>query len=175
MNATKEKLINIAINTIQKYGINGLTIRDLGNAVGIKSASVLYHFNNKDGLLNELIKVYNENFFLLLNDIDKKHNNPLDRIDELVSVFESVLSEDKICLCGMLASDNEILDDITKNQTENFFDEVEKWIEKNILELGLDKNLSKIIISSLEGAMLIDKLNNKSERLKAVRVWIKTL
>ncbi|NQY94025.1 MAG: TetR/AcrR family transcriptional regulator, partial [Campylobacteraceae bacterium] len=80
MNATKEKLINIAINTIQKYGINGLTIRDLGNAVGIKSASVLYHFNNKDGLLNELIKVYNENFFLLLKDIEKKHSNPLDRI-----------------------------------------------------------------------------------------------
>ena len=175
MNATKEKLINIAINTIQKYGINGLTIRDLGNAVGIKSASVLYHFNNKDGLLNELIKVYNENFFLLLKDIEKKHNNPLDRIDALVCIFESVLSEDKICLCGMLASDNEILDDITKNQTENFFDEVEQWIEKNIIELGLDKNLSKIIISSLEGAMLIDKLNNKSERLKAVRVWIKTL
>ena len=60
MNETKEKLIKIAITTIQKYGINGLTIRALGNTVGIKSSSVLYHFNNKDGLLNELIKVYNE-------------------------------------------------------------------------------------------------------------------
>lgn len=175
MNETKQKLIDIAISTIQKYGINGLTIRELGNAVGIKSASVLYHFNNKDGLLNELIKVYNESFFLILSDIEKKHKKPLDRLDELVSVFESVLEDDKLCLCGMLSSDNEILDTFTKSQTVSFFKEVEKWIEKNIEALGLDKNLSKIIISSLEGGMLIDKLNNKNEQLKAVRVWIKTL
>ena len=175
MNETKERLINIAIDTIQKYGINGLTLRDLGNAVGIKSASVLYHFKNKDGLLNNLIEVYNENFFLHLDEIDRKYTNPRERLNALVLLFEGVLDEDKLCLCGMLASDNEILDDITKNQTHNFFDRVEQWIEKNILELGLDKNLSKIIISSLEGAMLIDKLYNKSERLKAVRVWIQTL
>jgi len=175
LNETKEKLIKIAISTIQKYGIHGLTIRELGNAVGIKSASVLYHFNNKDGLLNELIKVYNENFFQLLDEIEKKESKPLKRLDDLVSIFESVLDEDKICLCGMLASDNEILDEITKEQTKQFFNDIEKWIEKSLMEHGSNKNLAKVIISSLEGAMLIDKLYNESTRLKEIRVWIKTL
>ncbi|NQY21689.1 MAG: TetR/AcrR family transcriptional regulator [Campylobacteraceae bacterium] len=175
MNETKEKLIKIAITTIQKYGINGLTIRDLGNAVGIKSSSVLYHFNNKDGLLNELIKVYNENFFLILKDIDNKHTSALDRLDALVSLFQNVLSEDKLCLCAMLASDNEILDQITKKNTQDFFRELEIWIKNNILELKLDANLSLVLISSLEGAMLIDKLNNNSQKLSAIRVWLKTL
>ena len=175
MNETKEKLINIAISTIQKYGINGLTIRELGNAVGIKPASVLYHFNNKDGLLNELIKVYNENFFSQLKDLEKTETDPRKRLEQLVSIFESVFDDDKVCLCGMLISDNQILDPITKKHTQQFFKNVEKWIEKNLLELGLDENLSKIIISSLEGAILIDKIYNKNERLKAIRVWIKTL
>ena len=75
----------------------------------------------------------------------------------------------------MLASDNEILDQITKKNTQDFFRELEIWIKNNILELKLDANLSLVLISSLEGAMLIDKLNNNSQKLSAIRVWLKTL
>ena len=75
----------------------------------------------------------------------------------------------------MLATDNEILDQITKKNTQDFFRELEIWIKNNILELKLDANLSLVLISSLEGAMLIDKLNNNSQKLSAIRVWLKTL
>jgi TetR/AcrR family transcriptional repressor of nem operon len=171
----REELIKIATSTIQKSGIHKLTIRDLGNAVNIKSSSVMYHFKNKDGLMYELVKTYNENFFTYLNEINKKYANPKKRLDKLVDLFEDVLNEDKLCLCGMLASESDNLDVLSKEQTKDFFTNLEKWIEDNLNLIKIDKNLAKVIVSSLEGAMLVDKLESTNIRMKAVRQWLKNL
>lgn len=175
MSDIKDDLIKIATQTIQKSGINKLTMRELGNAVNIKSSSVMYHFKSKDGLMSELVKVYNENFFQYLSEINGQVKEPKKRLEKLVTLFESVLEEDKLCLCAMLASESDNLDDITKEQIQEFFINLDKWTESNLILMNLDKSLSKVIMSSLEGAMLIDKLENKNIRLKAIKLWIQSL
>lgn len=172
MSNIKEDLIKIATNTIQKSGIHKLTIRDLGAAVNIKSSSVMYHFKSKDGLMFELVKIYNENFFNHLDSINKSTDNVNVRLNKLVDIFEAVLLEDKLCLCGMLASENENLDLATKNQVKYFFEKLNKWVEDNLALINIDKNISKVIVSSLEGGMLVDNLSCKEENLRAIRVWI---
>jgi len=171
----REDLIKIATNTIQKSGINKLTMRELGNAANIKSSSVMYHFKNKDGLMNELVKVYNENFFNYLEEINIQTIEPKKRLEKLVNLFESVLEEDKLCLCGMLASESDNLDITSKEYLKEFFFNLDEWIEKNLILLNLDKSLSKVISSSLEGALLVDKLENKNIRLQAIKQWIRSL
>ena len=175
MSSIREELIKIATSTIQKSGIHKLTIRDLGNAVNIKSSSVMYHFKNKDGLMYELVKTYNENFFIYLNEINTQFSDPRKRLDKLVDLFEDVLKEDKLCLCGMLASESDNLDALSKEQTKDFFVKLEQWIEENLELINIDKSLSKVIVSSLEGAMLVDKLDNKNIRMEAIRLWLKSL
>ena len=175
MSETREKLINIATQTIQKSGIHKLTMRDLGEAVNIKSSSVMYHFKSKDKLMVELAKVYNENFFKHLEDIEKDYESPKERLVKLVEIFESVLQEDKLCLCGMLASESDNLDIDLKNQTVEFFIDLEKWVSKNLKLLNTDESLSHIIVSALEGALLIDKLEIKNRRLHSIKEWIKNI
>lgn len=175
MNQTKEKLIEIAIETIQKSGIHKLTMRDLGKAVNIKSSSVLYHFKSKNGLLMEVVNVYGEKFFDSLNEIDSLYKDPRERLDKLIEMFEIGLNSDRLCLFGMLASEGENLDEMLKEETKKFFLKLEGWLESNLLLIKQDKNLAKVIVSSLEGAILVDKLESKNIHLEAIRKWIKSL
>lgn len=171
----KDDLIKIATKTIQKSGIHKLTMRDLATATNIKSSSVMYHFKSKDGLLYELTKIYNDSFFDFLENINIQNKDPKERLYLLIDIFQSVLSEDKLCLCGMLASESDSLDFMTKEYVSTFFEKLNLWVEENLELININKDFSKIIVSSLEGAMLIDKLNQKNDNLNAVRVWIKSL
>jgi len=175
MNNIKEDLIKIATNTVQKSGINALTIRNLGVSVGIKSSSVMYHFKSKDGLLYELINNYADGFSQYLENLSLEYEDPKTRLLKFVDVFEAVLKDGKFCLGGMLASQNDSLDILTKEKTKSFFKEAEKWIAKTIEDKENSSSLAKVIISSLEGAMLLDKLDEQTQRLDAVRSWLKNL
>ncbi|NQY93129.1 MAG: TetR/AcrR family transcriptional regulator [Campylobacteraceae bacterium] len=175
MTTVKEQLIKIATNTVQKSGINALTMRELGDAVGIKSSSVMYHFKSKDGLICELVNSYSEGFTLYLEELSNTYNDPKTRLLKFVDIFEEVLKDGKFCLCGMLASQNENLDDLTRDKTRSFFTASEIWVSQALNDEQNEAYLAKVIISSLEGAMLLDKLDEKTQRLDAVRAWLKTL
>ncbi len=103
MSEIREKLIKNAINTIQKYGIHKLTIRELGKAVDIKSSSVMYHFKSKDILMTELVKAYSEQFYIYLDEINQNTSDPKERINKLIDLYEGTIRDEKLCLCGMIA------------------------------------------------------------------------
>ena len=47
---SKEKILVEATRIAQAHGYNGLNVRDLASAVGIKAASVYHHFASKADL-----------------------------------------------------------------------------------------------------------------------------
>lgn len=175
MSTIKEDLIQIAMKKIQISGIHSLTMRELGETVGIKSSSVMYHFKSKDGLIQEIINTYSEGFILYLEELNKMNLEPKDKLDKFVDIFESNVKENKFCLAGMLASQKDNIDETSVEKTRKFFNYAQEWVSKNLRNSENSQDLAKIIISSLEGAMMLDKLDEKTERLNAVRVWIKTL
>ena len=175
MSTIKEQMITNATKAVQDGGVNSITMRTLGNSVGIKSASVMYHFNNKDGLINEMITSYHQNFFNHLTYIDSTYDNPIDKLNQLVDVFIDVLNEDKFCLCGVLAMQNSYLNEDAKEKTNRFFLSLEKWVENVLKEGKIDTNLTMVIIASLEGALLIDQLKKEPRHLEKTRLMINGL
>ena len=51
---TRETIMEAGRKTVQAHGYNGLGFRELAKEVGIKSASIHYHFPTKGDLLNQL-------------------------------------------------------------------------------------------------------------------------
>ncbi len=173
MSDIREKLIKHAINTIQKSGIHKLTIRELGKAVDIKSSSVMYHFKSKDVLMTELVKAYSEQFFIYLDEINEKTSDPKERLNKLIDLYEATIRDEKLCLCGMIVTENDNLNKDTKDLVIEFFNHLEEWIKQNLLLLKKDAVFAKVILSSLNGAMLIDNINeNKINYLDATRTII---
>ena len=180
MATIREKLKEIATETVQQAGIEAVTFRDLGKAVGIKSSSVIYHFKNKDGLMLEIAQDYVDGFFNRIKEIDDNFDQPRDKLTALVDLFEEVVLDGKLCLCGMLASDLSALDDKTAHVVKRFFERLEAWIAKVITSRGhysdeYTADLAYIILSGLEGAMLLDKTVGQTKRLTAMKGWIRTL
>ncbi|PHR72311.1 MAG: hypothetical protein COA66_06240 [Arcobacter sp.] len=174
MNTMREDLIQIATKKIQESGINSLTMRDLGKTVGIKASSVMYHFNSKDELLHELIKTYSEGFVVYLNKINEENLDKKVRLNKFINIFELLFQEDKICLAGMFAVQNKNLDSNTIDKTSDFFAFAQTWLASN-LDVKDSMQIAKVIVSSLEGALMLDKLNKNKECLAAVKIWIKNL
>ncbi len=59
----KEELLKVAENKVRKGGYNNFSFREIANEVGIKSASVHYHFPTKADLGAELAHQYTDAFF----------------------------------------------------------------------------------------------------------------
>jgi TetR/AcrR family transcriptional repressor of nem operon len=171
----KEKLIRIATDTVQRAGVHSITMRDLGSTAGIRSSSVMYHFENKNGLLQQISSSYLHNFFEQLEKIKTTIDNPGERLQSLVDLFDESLNTKKMCLCGMMAAEFANLDNKSQVTIKLFFTRLEEWVATQLLDAKANPGSAPLIVSSLEGAMLLDRMDNDSVRLKTVREWIITL
>ena len=92
------------------------------------------------------------------------------------AVYADVLNQQRMCLCGMLAADFETLPAAMRTAVVRFFDDNETWLER-VLEQGAKegalhyegraRDQAQLIISTLEGAMLVARPYGDPERFRA--------
>ena len=106
----KEALLKAAENKVRLGGYSNFSFRELASEVGIKSASVHYHFPTKADLGAELAHQYTNSFLAALgepNDLKASGKNPINVYTQL---FRSALVTDrKMCLCGLLGAESDSL------------------------------------------------------------------
>jgi TetR/AcrR family transcriptional repressor of nem operon len=170
----KTEILDFAQEIIQKRGYNGFSYADISAAVGIRKASIHHHFSSKEVLAIAVVRRYKENFNSYLGKIASKGKNLQDKIHQYAKLYEAVLREDKLCLCGILASDMETLPDILKKEVQSFFADNVAWLSKMLSQhySSLSKkrlhDISWQIISSLQGAVIMAKMSGKPELLTSI-------
>jgi TetR/AcrR family transcriptional repressor of nem operon len=172
----KDELKRLATEQAQRGGVRSVTLRDLGRAVGIKSPSVLHHFKNKDTLVFEITQDYVRRVRQTLSEIERRHTSARTRVLAAVDMFLDVQARHELCLCTMLAAEAHAVDVRTRNVLRDFFTDLEAWIarvlradEGNTLTPGQASARSQLIVTALEGAMLLDKAEGEPRRLAALR------
>ena len=174
MTDNRNKLKTAALNNVQRNGLKGLSFRTLADEVGIKSSSVHYYFPEKSDLATALIEQYSIQFFESLTDIASQRWNLRRKITAFIAIFEQVAKNEQLCLCGMMAAEVEHLNDQNKQLLKTFFKDTERWLS-DLIEAHHDElnttlsttQLAKSMVSSLEGALLLDRVAGNSQRLKA--------
>ena len=172
----KDELKRLATEQTQRGGVHSVTLRELGNAVGIKSPSVLYHFKNKDTLVFEITQDYVQRVQQTLSEIERRHTGAKKRLLAAVDMFLDVQGKHELCLCTMLAAEAHEVDERTQNLLREFFTGLEAWIARALradggktLTPGQASAQAQLILTALEGAMLLDKAEGKPNRLPALR------
>lgn len=162
----KDQILDAAQWMIQKRGYNGFSYADISETVGIRKASIHYHFATKPLLGVAVVRRYRENFNQHLNNISGKNSFWLDKIQQYGNLYEQVLQEDKLCLCGMLASDMESLPSKLKKEVSLFLTENIDWLEK-VLALHYKSfssqrlnNIAWQIVSTLQGAIMMARMQS---------------
>ena len=70
---TKTALMDIAEHAARSRGVDGFSYADLAGAIGIRKASVHYHFPTKDDLAKALVERYQAKLRAECNAIDAVH------------------------------------------------------------------------------------------------------
>ena len=164
----KDAILDRAQILIQTRGYNGFSYADIAAVVGIRKASIHHYFPTKEDLAVAVIEQYRQAFNLRLLNINNE-KTWTQKISLYAKLYKQVLSDNKLCLCGMLASDIETLPEKAQNAVRQFFSDNVAWLSETLktIDASLSKdrlfNLSWQIISTLQGAVIMSKALNNSE------------
>ena len=175
---TAEKTLDIAERLVQVRGFNGVSYADVAAELGITKAALHYHFASKAELGEALITRYTTRFEAALAEIDQRTSDALSKISAYAGIYVDVVQQQRMCLCGMLAAEYQTLPAPMRNAVVRFFDINETWLER-VLEAGEQagtlhphrsaRDAARVVISTLEGAMLVARLRNDPARLEAAK------
>ena len=161
---TATRILDVAERLAQVRGFNGFSYADIAAEVGITKAALHYHFASKADLGEALISRYAVRFGEALAAIDAGTTAAPAKLQGYAELYAGVLRDQRMCLCGMLAAEYPTLPDAMQASVVSFFDQNEAWLQ-DVLEqgrgdgslqfTGSSRDVARMIISCLEGAMLV--------------------
>jgi TetR/AcrR family transcriptional repressor of nem operon len=164
---TRERVLDIAEQLVQTRGFNGMSYADVAAALGVTKASLHYHFRTKGELGTKLVARYQNTFVRALEAIDAELATPIEKLERYARLYERVLRQNRICLCGMLAAEQATLPSSMRTALRSFFAANETWLARVLDEgrrngalrfEGAAEEQARALVSSFEGAMLVARV-----------------
>jgi len=173
---TPQRILDIAERVVQTRGFNGFSYADIAQAMKVTKASLHYHFPAKADLGARLIERYERNFLAALAKIDGQAGDAREKLRRYAALYEDVLSDNRMCLCGMLAAEFGTLPKPMKDEMRHYFDANERWLvgvlqqgkkEKTLKFQGSAAEVAQSLVGALEGAMMIARSYADVARFKS--------
>jgi TetR/AcrR family transcriptional regulator, transcriptional repressor for nem operon len=172
---TASRILDSAESLVQVRGFNGFSYADVASELSLTTASVHYHFPGKAELGRALIVRYADRFGDALAAIDASGADARAKLLAYARLYADVLRDHRMCLCGMLAAEYQTLPEPMRDAVIEFFDENEAWLEAvladgrehgALLFDGPPREAARLIVSTLEGAMLVARPYGDVERFE---------
>jgi TetR/AcrR family transcriptional repressor of nem operon len=179
--AAATAILDAAERLAQTRGYNGFSYADIAAQLGVTKASLHYHFPSKAELGRALIERYRVLFGAALDAIDQQTKEPHDKLKQYVGLYNSVLSNERMCLCGMLAAEYQTLPVPMQQGLTLFFDANERWLT-TVLEDGFRAGAflfrepanerARVLLGALEGAMLVARSYGNPHRFQMAAAYV---
>ena len=160
----REQIIASGQRLVQQRGFNGFSYADIAEEVGIRKASLHHYFPTKTDLGLVLIDVYAslfENELLRINQSTTPANS---KLSAYIALYRGTLAADRMCLCGMLATEALTLDPAMLPSLKRYFVRNIEWLSE-VLSAGKSQGVlgfngdaagqARVFLSTLQGALLI--------------------
>jgi TetR/AcrR family transcriptional repressor of nem operon len=159
---TRQTIMNAARAMVQYRGYNALSFREIAKEVGVKSASIHYHFPTKGDLATALARRYTDDLAAYLDGLLSASQDVHDCIDGFTGFFRGALLKDnRMCLCGILAAEHVDLPTDVRAELERFTQVCVRWLVK-VLSLkksakgkAVVQRQALAIFAAVEGAQLV--------------------
>ena len=167
-----EQILDYAEREIRKNGFDGVSFRDIADAIGVKSASIHYHFPTKADLGAEVTNRYADRFIDALGAPDDPSETASERVSRLADGYiEAYRVESSTCLCAVLGSVVTHLPEGTFDQVRAFYNRLRDWLRKAMA--GQKTTLTpNLVIGTLQGAMVLSLTTaDETPLLEAKSTW----
>jgi TetR/AcrR family transcriptional regulator, transcriptional repressor for nem operon len=135
---TRETIIQLANSFIRDKGYNAFSFHHLSKEIGIKTASIHYHFPTKSDLAIAILE--DEGYKLRGLRERLKDKDPLQKLNGFFSIYDKIESENKVCLVGSLATDLHTVEESVQQALKYFASQVLEWVTE-ILSEGKNKGI----------------------------------
>lgn len=185
-NDTKMQIIQISTDLMLEKGWTGFSYKDIADAVGIKKASIHYHFPNKEDLGIAIVEFWRSMFSQIHQEATDKHQNVYDRFCFINTFMNEHFCDRHICPPGILdanfmnlpASMQAATKDWHISKLELYAAWLEEGRQQGSLKFDGDAETQAIVMmSGFQGAMQMERtmkngcfqrfVEHTFERLKA--------
>jgi len=180
---TSTLILDAAQDLVQTRGFNAFSYADISEVVGIRKASIHYHFPTKAQLGKSLVERYNAEFSRALAQIRESNASAVDRLVALVALYANTLGESKLCLCSMLGAGIFATPSDLHDGVKSFFADTTAWIAEVIREdvsLASDDPdaAARALLAELTGLQLVARatdLDTEEFQKAAISQYIEPL
>ena len=159
---TREAILEAGQLAVQAHGYNALSFRELAKEVGIKSASVHYHFPTKGDLAAALAGRYADEAEAFLADLSASGQDHDAVVTAYAGAFRVALANDnRMCLCGIMTAEYDDLPPQARSEVDRFARINTEWLMAllSVRRPGEPKDALRqravAIFAAVEGAQLI--------------------
>jgi TetR/AcrR family transcriptional regulator, transcriptional repressor for nem operon len=157
----KEAILIAAREAAMAHGYSGLNFRDLAETVGIKAASINYHFPNKAALGEAVARRYWQDIAADLDAISAEAQTPLEALRRYPRIFRASLARDnRICLSSFMATEYDALPEAVLKEVQAFADVNVAWLSRQLTEAAIvspeaSEPRARAIYAAVAGAQII--------------------
>ncbi|MBI5323373.1 TetR/AcrR family transcriptional regulator [Bradyrhizobium sp.] len=181
---TAEQILDLAETLIQTRGYSAFSYQDIADALGIRKASIHYHFPSKADLGVAVIDRYIARFDSALNQIAADQTqSSMTMLDFYVQPYLLFAgTPDRVCLSAALAGEMLALPPQIRERVEHFFRTHQAWLTK-ILQRGVARGefalqapppkVARMMFGALQGALLVKRATGDLSQIDDVIAVIK--
>ena len=176
---TRDQILDLAETLIQTRGYSAFSYQDIADSLGIRKASIHYHFPSKTDLGIAVVNRYIDRFGAGLAAIaDDQSQSSMAMLDFYVQPYlEFASTPDRVCLSGALAGEMMALPPKVRERVDHFFRTHQVWLTK-ILKRGVARNefrlaapapkMARLVFAALQGALLVKRTTDDPSQLNDV-------
>ncbi|BCQ28815.1 TetR/AcrR family transcriptional regulator (plasmid) [Caballeronia sp. NK8] len=159
--SSSDKILVAATKIAQAHGFGGLNMRVLADDLGIKAASLYYHFPSKADLAAAVARRYWEDSAATLEALLVETPAPAECLRRYPDTFrKSLESENRICLCSFMTAEYDDLPEGVKVEVRAFTEVNVAWLKKVIVAgamVGAQdvEHRAQAIFAAIAGAQLM--------------------
>ena len=157
----REAILEAAKGAAQTHGYSGINFRSIADAVGIKNASIYYHFSSKADLGAAVARRYREDTVSVLEALRGENPDPIRCLQAYPGIFRTSLENgNRLCLFSFMAAEHQDLPEEVKSEVLAFADINVAWLTKVLADIGLGsievcERRARAIYTAVAGAQLI--------------------
>jgi TetR/AcrR family transcriptional repressor of nem operon len=181
---TRQRIIESAAAVFNQHGFEGASMSELMKATGLEKGGIYRHFSSKEELAAEAFQyAWKTATDARTHDLDEVSNS-VDKLKKFIANFierRPAVPGGCPALNTAVESDdgNVLLRSLALKAFRDWGDRLEAIVDSGIRKREIrrgvhSKALATLIISSLEGALMISRLERRPDALHSVRSYLET-
>jgi TetR/AcrR family transcriptional regulator, transcriptional repressor for nem operon len=157
-------------------GYNGFSYKDIADVVGIRKASIHYHFPSKEALGAAFVDGYFHRFGQWREQVE--HLTVAQKLAAFLAMFQRVSSNaEKICPMGMLAAEYPTLPKSVQDSLRRLLGAMDQWLAQVMAQGQAEGYLrpepeapvmAKVMINAMSGSMKMARVFQDVDQLEQV-------